>query len=145
MSLIAPVSAITNRFGAAVHSAGQSALIYVLVAVMGIIGAGFLVAALYIWLASVTDVLAAALILGTGFLAVAGIALATVIARSNRRKRQRRRSAADSAMMASTLSLASTGLRIASRARGGLLWPALAAIAAGWYLSQSGGGDDEGD
>lgn len=141
--MIAPFSALTNRVNATIRSAGQSAMVYLTVAVMGLIGAGFLIAALYIWLASITDGLAAAILLGIGFIAVAGIVLAIVVSQANRRKRERRRAAADSAVLASTLSLASTGLRLASRARGPFFWPAVAVIAAGWYFSR--GGDDEDD
>lgn len=138
MSLTAPFAVATNRVRASVQAAGQSVLVYALIGVLALLGAGFLIAALYIWLASVTDVLAAALLMGTGFLAIAGIWLAIVMSQANRRRQERRRTAADSAVLASTLSLASAGLRLASRSRGSLVWTALAAIAAGWYFGRSG-------
>lgn len=137
MALTSPFSAVTSRASSAVQNAGRTASVYLAIGLLGIIGAGFLIAALYIWLAANTDPLAASLLMGTGFLAVAGIVLAVVIAGANSRKRERERSAADAAVMASTVSLAATGLKLASRMKGPLLIPALAAIAAGWYFGRS--------
>lgn len=142
MALIAPFAAVTGRASSAVRSAGQTVVAYVLIGLLGLVGTAFLLAALFIWLAAATDPLAASLILGTAMLAIAGITLAVISAGASRRKRERRRSSTDAAMMASTLSLATTGLKLASRVRGPLLIPALAAIAAGWYLSRSGGDHD---
>ncbi|MEQ8164909.1 MAG: hypothetical protein RIC93_02390, partial [Alphaproteobacteria bacterium] len=142
MALTAPFAAVTGRATSAVRSVGQSVAAYAIIGLVGLVGLGFLVAALYIWLAQETTPLGAALLMGAGFVAIAGIALAIVIARNSRKKEERRRSAANTAMMASTVSLASAGLRIASRAKGPLFWPAVAAIALGWYFGTS-GGDDE--
>lgn len=141
MALIAPFAAVADRASSAVRSAGQTIVVYLLVGLLGLIGAAFLLAALFIWLAAATDPLAASLILGTALLAIAGITLAVVSAGGNRKKTERRRSSFDTASMASTISLAATGLRLAGKLRGPLLLPALAALAAGWYLTQS--GDDD--
>lgn len=143
MALTAPFAAVTGRATSAVRSIGQSVAAYVIISAIGLVGIGFLVAALYIWLAQETSPLGAALLMGAGFVAIAGIALAIVMARNSRKKEERRRTAANTAMMASTVSLASTGLRLASRAKGPLFWPAVAAIAIGWYFGRSGDHDDD--
>ena len=143
MALTAPFAAVTGRATSAVRSMGQSVAAYAIISVIGLVGIGFLVAALYIWLAQETSPLGAALLMGAGFLAIAGIALAVVMARNARKKEERRRNAANTAMMASTVSLASTGLRLASRAKGPLFWPAVAAIAIGWYFGRSGDHDED--
>lgn len=145
MALAAPFAAVAARAGTAIQSAGQSVAVYAAIGLVGLVGAGFLVAALYIWLAEATSTLAAALLMGTGFLAIAGIALAVAIARGRKKKRENQRTAANTALLASTVSLATTGLRIVSRAKGPLFWPAVAAIAAGWYLGHSSGGDEDDD
>ncbi|WP_417582771.1 phage holin family protein [Pelagibacterium sp.] len=143
MALTAPFSAVTSRATSAVRSAGMSAAFYVVIGLLGLVGAGFLIAALFIWLAQETSPLGAALLMGAGFLAISGISLAIAIARNNRKKEERRRNAASSATMASTMSLASAGIRLASRAKKGpLFWSAVAALAAGWYFGTSGGDDD---
>ncbi|AEQ52065.1 hypothetical protein [Pelagibacterium halotolerans] len=143
MALTAPFAAVTGRATSAVRSMGQSVAAYAIISLIGLMGLGFLVAALYIWLAQETSALGAALLMGAGFVAIAGIALAVVIARNNRKKEERRRNAANTAMMASTVSLASAGLRLASRAKGPLFWPAVAAIAIGWYFGTSGSDHDD--
>lgn len=143
MALTAPLAAVATRASTAARSAGRSIAIYGAIGLVGLVGAGFLVAALYIWLAEATNMLAAAVLMGTGFLAVAGIALAIAIARGKKKKRENQRATANTALLASTVSLAATGLRIASRAKGPLFWPAVAAIVAGWYLGTSGGGEDD--
>lgn len=143
MALTAPFAAAANRASSAVRSAGQSAAIYGAIALVGLTGAGFLVAALYIWLAEVTSTLGAAVLLGTGFLAIAGIALAIAIGQGKKKKRENQRAAANTALLASTVSLATTAIRVVSKVRGPLLLPALAALAAGWYLSSTGGDEDD--
>ncbi len=145
MALSAPFTAVANRAVSAARSAVQTVALYIVIGLLGLTGLGFLLAALFIWIAANSDPLAAALLMGTGLLAVAGIALAIVIARGQKQKKQRERQTANTALIASTVSLATTGLRIASRAKGPLFWPALAAIAVGWYFGTSGGSDDEDD
>ncbi|MAN75809.1 phage holin family protein [Pelagibacterium flavum] len=143
MALTAPFAAVTGRVSSTARSMGQSVAVYAVIALIGLVGIGFLISALYIWLAQETSPLGAALLMGAGFIAIAGISLAIVVARNNRKKEERRRDAANTAMMASTVSLASAGLRIASRAKGPLFWPAVAAIAIGWYFGTSGGDHDD--
>lgn len=144
MALTALFAAAANRASTAVRSAGQSVALYGVIGLLGVTGAGFLVAALYIGLSQATTPLAAAILMGTGFLAIAGIILAVVIARGKRKKREHQRAAANTAMAASTISLATTAIRLVSRVRGPMLVPAaLAALAAGWYLSSMNDGDDD--
>ena len=114
MALTAPFAAVTGRVSSTARSMGQSVAVYAVIALIGLVGIGFLISALYIWLAQETSPLGAALLMGAGFIAIAGISLAIVVARNNRKKEERRRDAANTAMMASTVSLASAGLRIAS-------------------------------
>lgn len=143
MALTAPFAAAANRASTAVRSVGQSVVLYAAIALVGLTGAGFLVAALYIWLAEATSTLAAALLMGAGFLAIAGIALAIAIGRGRKKKRENQRAAANTALLASSVSLATTAIRIVSRVRGPLLLPAIAALAAGWYLSTTGHDDED--
>ncbi|WMT85873.1 hypothetical protein NO932_13175 [Pelagibacterium sp. 26DY04] len=143
MALTAPFAAAANRASTAVRSVGQSVVLYAAIVLVGLTGAGFLVAALYIWLAQVTSTLAAALLMGAGFLAIAGIALAIAIGRGRKKKRENQRAAANTALLASSVSLATTAIRIVSRVRGPLLLPAIAALAAGWYLSTTGHDDED--
>lgn len=143
MALTAPFAAVTSRASSAIRSVGQSAVLYAVIGLLGLTGLGFLVAALYIWLAEATSTLAAAVLMGTGFLAIAAIVLAVAIARGKKEKREARHTAANTALLASSMSLATTGLRLASRAKGPLFWPALAAIAVGWYLGRPDHGADD--
>ena len=84
MALSAPFTAVANRAGSAARSAGQTVALYIVIGLLGLTGLGFLLAALFIWIAANSDPLAAALLMGTGLLAVAGIALAIVIARGQK-------------------------------------------------------------
>lgn len=136
MALTAPFAAAADRASSVARSMGQSVALYAAIGLMSLIGAGFLIAALYLWLAEATSPLAATLVIGLGFLAVSLITLAIVIAQANQKKEERRRAAADTALLATTASLASVGLRIASRTKGPMFWPAVAAIAAGWYFGR---------
>lgn len=136
MALPAPLAAVAGQVTSSARSVGQLAMLYVLIGLLALVGAGFLVAALYIAIASATDPLIAALVVGAGFIALAGIILAVVIAKAEKRKEEQRRAAANAAMMASTMTLANTGLRLASRATGPMFWPALGIVAAGIYFSR---------
>ncbi len=143
MALAAPFSAAASRVSSAFRSAGLQIAAYCVIGLIGLMGLGFLVAALFIWLASVTDPLAASLLMGFGFVGLSIIILATVMWRGRRKKRKRQKATANTALIASTMSLATTGLRIASRSRSPIFWPAIAAVAAGWYMSRSGDSDEE--
>lgn len=142
MALPAPISSLAHQASRVVHSAGRTAAIYAALALVGLIGAGFLVAAAFIWLASLTDPLIASLILAGLFLATAGIWLAILMARQERIKQERRSSAANTALLASSISIADAGLRIVSRAKGPMFLPAAATLFAAWYLTRGSGRDD---
>lgn len=142
MALPAPISSLAHQAGRVAQSAGKTAAVYAAIALAGLTGAGFLVAAAFIWLADQTDALIASLILAAFFLVVAGIWLAVLRARQERAKVERRSTAANTALIASSISLADAGLRIVSRARGPMFWPAAATLFAAWYLSRNGSQDD---
>lgn len=139
MALPAPLSSLTHQVGRVAQSAGRTAAIYAALVLVGLIGAGFLIAAAFIWIASLSDPLIASLILAAVFLVTAGIWLAALMARQERIKLERRSTAANTALIASSISLADAGLRIVSRARGPMFLPAAATLFAAWYLSR---GDD---
>jgi heme/copper-type cytochrome/quinol oxidase subunit 3 len=142
MALPAPLSSLAWQAGRVAQSAGRTAAIYAAMALVGLTGAGFLVAAAFIWLASLTDALIASLILAAFFLAVAGIWLAILMTRRERVKQERRSSAANTALLASSLSIADAGLRIISRSKGPMFWPAAATLFAAWYITRSKERDD---
>jgi heme/copper-type cytochrome/quinol oxidase subunit 3 len=142
MALPAPFSSLAWQAGRVAQSAGRTAAIYAAMALVGLTGAGFLVAAAFIWLASLTDALIASLILAAFFLAVAGIWLAILMTRRERVKQERRSSAANTALLASSLSIADAGLRIISRSKGPMFWPAAATLIAAWYITRSKERDD---
>ncbi|WP_116653989.1 hypothetical protein [Pelagibacterium sediminicola] len=142
MALPAPLSSLTHQAGRIVQSAGRTAAIYAALTLMGFIGAGFLIAAAFIWLAALTDPLIASLIMAALFLLVAAIWLAILMARHERIKLERRSSAANTALVASSISLADAGLRILSRARGPMFLPAAATLFAAWYISRGGDRDE---
>lgn len=143
MGLPAPFSSLAHQASRVAHSAGRSAANYVALALLAIIGVGFLVAAAFIWLASLTDPLIASLILAGVFLATAGIWLAILMARQERIKQERRSSVANTALLASSLSIANVGLRMLSRARGPMFIPAAATLLAAWYFSRGNGDADD--
>lgn len=143
MSLGAPLAAVASRATNVARSAGISVALYAGVGLVACVGVGFLIAAAYMAIADATSPLIAALILGVAFLLVAGLVLAVVISRQRHKKTRARETAANTALIASSLSLATTGLRLVSGGRGRLLLPAIAAMAAAYYFGRS--GDDAED
>jgi heme/copper-type cytochrome/quinol oxidase subunit 3 len=142
MALPAPFSSLANQASRVAQSAGRTAGVYVAIALVGMLGVGFLVAAAYIWLATLTDALIASLIMGGFFVAMAAIWLAVVMAKQKRIKEERRVTVANTAFLASSVSLADAGLRVLSRSKGPLFWPAAATLLATWYFTRGGGRDD---
>lgn len=142
MALPAPISSLAHQAGRVAQSAGTTVAIYVAIALVALVGTGFLVAAAFIWLAVQTDPLIASLILAGVFLGIAGICLGVLRAKQERAKLERRQSAANTALMASSISIADAGLRIVSRAKGPMFWPAAATLFAAWYLTRNKNGDD---
>lgn len=142
MALPAPISSLASQAGRVAQSAGRAVGVYVAVALVGLIGAGFLLAAAFIWLASLTSALTASLLLGGLFLLIAAIWLAVIMAQQKRARQERRASAANTAFLASSISIADAGLRILSRSKGPLFWPAAATLIATWYLTRGSGRED---
>ncbi|WP_196257821.1 hypothetical protein [Pelagibacterium limicola] len=143
MALPAPISTLTYQAGRVVRSAGRTAAVYAALVVLGLTGAGFLVAAAFIWLAATTNPLIASLIMAAVFLAAAAILWAIVAARKDRIKQERRVSTANTALIASSLTLADVGLRIVSRMKGPMFWPAAATLFGAWYLTRHKNRDDD--
>lgn len=138
MPLPAPIAAVTQQAGLAARSAGQTAAIYTSLALAGLIGLGFLLAAAFIWLAAATNAMIAALIMGGTLLALSGVCASILFYRAREKRRLRRTTAANTALLASSISIADAGLRIASRAKGPMFWPAAATLLATWFLTRSG-------
>lgn len=137
MPLPAPFSSVANQASSAVRSVGTTIGLYIALALIGLVGVGFLLAACYIWLAALTDPLQAALIMGIGFVLIAGIWAAVIGNQARARQRRRREAAANTAAMASTLSLAGAGIKLLSRTRGPMFFPAAATLFAAWYFTRS--------
>ncbi|WP_164730413.1 phage holin family protein [Pelagibacterium montanilacus] len=139
----APVSALANQASQKARSVGQVVGLYAALVLVGLTGAGFLVAAAYIWLASVSDPLIAALIFGGTLLLIAAILAGVLMSRAKQKQRERRQSSVNTAMLASSLSLTGTVVRILSRSKGSKLLPAAAMIATAWFMFGRGSGDSE--
>lgn len=135
MALPAPFAALVEQAGQSARSLGQVAAVYAALGLAALLGLGFLLAALFMWLAALTDVLVASLILGGVFVAAAGIGAAVMIHREKERRKRRKRTNVNAALLASGLSLADTGLRMVSRSRHPMFWPAAATLIAAWYLT----------
>ncbi|GGA46397.1 hypothetical protein [Pelagibacterium lentulum] len=137
MALPVPFAALANQAGQTARSVGFTVAIYVVLALVGLTGLGFLLAAAFMAVAAATNPLVAALILGGALLTVSAIAFAIMVQRAKVRKLEQKQSAANAALVASSISLASTGLKLASRVKNPMFWPAVATIAAGWYLTRN--------
>lgn len=142
MPLPAPIAAVTQQAGLAARSAGQTVAIYAALGLAALTGTGFLLAAAFIWLAALTNPLIAALIIGGVLLAISGIWAGALAYRAREKRRTRRTTAANTALLASSISIADAGLRIVSRARGPMFWPAAATLLATWYLTRPGRSGD---
>src|SRR5690606_11038636 len=118
MMLLSPFTGPASSASSAAKSAGQSVGLYAAAGLIGLTGTGFLLAAGYIWLADELSPLAAALTIGIILLLVAAIIVGSLAIRTKQAQKRKRAAAADTAAMASTLSLANIGLRLISRAKG---------------------------
>lgn len=136
MTLPAPISGLMAQAGDSVRTAGLGIAQYAALGLIGLVGAGFMLAAFYIWLAAMTNALIAALIVGGLLLAISGIWAAILIQRGKRARLEREAQVANAAVMASTLSLADAGLRIVGRMRGTMFLPAAATLAVAWFLGR---------
>ncbi len=137
MALPVPFAALANQAGQTARSVGFTVAIYVVLALVGLTGLGFLLAAAFMAVAAATNPLVAALIFGGALLTISAIAFAIMAQRAKVRKLEQKQSAANAALVASSISLASTGLKLASRVKNPMFWPAVATITAGWYLTRN--------
>lgn len=143
------IAAIASGEGKAMLCRARSAAIAYLVAgLLGLCGAVFLIAALFVWAARRLGTVEAALILGIAFLAAAGIVLAIhAIARRGRTRRARRQRDGEFAAMATASAIAALPALLRSRpGPGAVILPlgALAAFAIWRENSKRGGGPTRG-
>lgn len=136
MPLPAPLSSVANSASNAAKNLGVTAAQYVGASIFAVIGVGFLVAGLYIWLATITSSMVAAIIIGAIFIVIGLLWFAILFRKAEIAREQKRKDTANAAMMATSLSLVDTGLRIASRAKGKYFLPAAAAIIGTWLFTK---------
>lgn len=118
----------------AARRARRAAIVYVLAGIAALCGVGFLIGALYIWLADLYGRLATAIGFGIGFVVLAGLILLInrlTAAPRARRAVEKRKSDLTSAGVAATVALLPGILR--SAGVGSVVAPALAVIAYAIY------------
>jgi undecaprenyl pyrophosphate phosphatase UppP len=123
----------------AIRRARRAAIVYLLAGTAGIIGVGFLIGALYIWLAELYGRLETALGFGVGFIVLALlIVLVHRLTAGSRAKRAAERRRSDLTAMGVAAALAALPGLMRSRAGlGTLLAPALAVVAYAIYRENS--------
>lgn len=137
----------SGETAAALRRAKLAAIVYLVAAAAALVGAGFLVGALYIWTARRYGPIEAAAGFGVGFLVIAGLVLLVFRLSSGSRARQReRRRKADVTALGLTAALAL--LPALARGKGGLgviLGPAAALVAYAIYRENVKSGPDDPD
>jgi hypothetical protein len=136
-------SLISGEAMKAVRRAKVAAIVYVIVAVLGAIGVGFLIGAGYIAAALRFGSLYAALGFGIGFIVVAAIVLGIHAIVAGHRRRRRNRLGAELATVAGAAAV--TLLPALLRSRAGLIGPLIAIAAYAIYRENSKGRRDETD
>jgi undecaprenyl pyrophosphate phosphatase UppP len=123
----------------AIRRARRAAIVYLLAGTAGIIGVGFLIGALYIWLAELYGRLETALGFGVGFIVLALlIVLVHRLTAGSRAKRAAERRRSDLTAMGVAAALAALPGLMRSRAGlGTLVAPALAVVAYAIYRENS--------
>jgi undecaprenyl pyrophosphate phosphatase UppP len=123
----------------AIRRARRAAIVYLLAGTAGIIGVGFLIGALYIWLSELYGRLETALGFGVGFIVLALlIVLVHRLTAGSRAKRAAERRRSDLTAMGVAAALAALPGLMRSRAGlGTLLAPALAVVAYAIYRENS--------
>jgi undecaprenyl pyrophosphate phosphatase UppP len=123
----------------AIRRARRAAIVYLLAGTAGIIGVGFLIGALYIWLAELYGRLETALGFGVGFIVLALlIVLVHRLTAGSRAKRAAERRRSDLTAMGVAAALAALpGLMRSRVGLGTLLAPALAVVAYAIYRENS--------
>jgi len=132
---------------AAIGRARSAAVAYVLAALAGLCGAGFLLGAFYIWLAGRYGSIEAALGIGGGFIVLAGIILIVhrlAAGRRARRQAAQRKADLTAAGVATALALL-PGLLRSKAGIGALVAPAIALVAYAIYRENSGPDSDPHD
>ncbi|MDG4878631.1 phage holin family protein [Mesorhizobium sp. WSM4935] len=135
-ALVSLISALASGEAmAALQRARMTAILYGLAAIFALCGVGFLIGAVYIWLAARYGPLATSLGFGIGFLVIAGLILVVHKLTKNMRSRRRaRRRQADMTALGVTAALAL--LPALAKSKGGLgavIAPALAVVAYAIY------------
>jgi undecaprenyl pyrophosphate phosphatase UppP len=123
----------------AIRRARRAAIVYLLAGTAGVIGVGFLIGALYIWLSELYGRLETALGFGVGFIVLALlILLVHRLTAGSRAKRAAERRRSDLTAMGVAAALAALPGLMRSRAGlGTLLAPALAVVAYAIYRENS--------
>jgi undecaprenyl pyrophosphate phosphatase UppP len=123
----------------AIRRARRAAIVYLLAGTAGIIGVGFLIGALYIWLSELYGRLETALGFGVGFIVLALlIVLVHRLTAGSRAKRAAERRRSDLTAMGVAAALAALpGLMRSRVGLGTLLAPALAVVAYAIYRENS--------
>jgi undecaprenyl pyrophosphate phosphatase UppP len=123
----------------AIRRARRAAIVYLLAGTAGIIGVGFLIGALYIWLSELYGRLETALGFGVGFIVLALlIVLVHRLTAGSRAKRAAERRRSDLTAMGVAAALAALPGLMRSRAGlGTLVAPALAVVAYAIYRENS--------
>lgn len=134
---------ISGEAVSAARRAKAAAIAYILVAIFGAIGVGFLIGAGYIAAARRFGDVEAALAFGAGFIAVALVILLVRALTGSRRARQRERRQIDIAKILGAATVTAIPLLLRSRAGAGvLLGPLLGLVAYAIYRENRDGGDD---
>lgn len=133
-----PLSLLTRRVSDSAKDLGVAAGSYAAIGIIVVIGVGFLLAAGFMLLADMLGAIAAAAIFGAVLLLIAAIWGGILAAQAREKARRRKEEAAQAAMVASGLSLANTGLRLASRTGGRFWLPALGIGLALMFLRREG-------
>jgi undecaprenyl pyrophosphate phosphatase UppP len=123
----------------AIRRARRAAIVYLLAGTAGIIGVGFLIGALYIWLSELYGRLETALGFGVGFIVLALlIVLVHRLTAGSRAKRAAERRRSDLTAMGVAAALAALpGLTRSRAGLGTLVAPALAVVAYAIYRENS--------
>lgn len=135
-TLIASVA--SGEAAAAAGNAKRALIAYLVAGLLALAGIGFLLIAGFVALADEIGVMAAALWLGGGFLALALLIVAVHrIAASLRRRRIARRRRSEAAAMAGAAALAALPAMLAGRGRLALLAPVIGVIGYAIYREQA--------
>jgi len=133
-----PFSAFSQRISDTISGLGYTAASYAVIAILAAVGIGFLIAAAFMLVADALDPLAATAIFGAVFLIVAGIWAAILAARAREQQRRRREAAASTAAVATSVTLANTGLRLLSSGGSKSILPLAAVALAAWFFLREG-------